>query len=314
MCNTYNMIKIGTEAYKIIQQSPNPKMAEKDYLECLILDTLFNNPYFLDNFVFAGGGSITKSYTFCRRIGQDIDLACADFEDIPDNRSGKQLQKFKKGFRTFVFDVLAPKINYIINTDSQFKIVTDRDWRALVNNEQYLASPTLHLLYTSKFGLDIGRLDIEIIPRVYKPDIITYRSVVPYSINQKIGDIPTVRYEQTFWDKVYALHSNAIADRPHTTHCFSRHYYDVAKLAPHVRLSETQDMLFDIEHHQQKYTSKNITPLGTTHNVQLLPENITANKLAQDYAGISSECSAPMETWTEIVSRLKQLNQNLKTL
>lgn len=73
-------------------------------------------------------------------------------------------------------------------------------------------------------------------------------------------------------------------------------------------------MLFDIEHHQQKYTSKNITPLGTTHNVQLLPENITANKLAQDYAGISSECSAPMETWTEIVSRLKQLNQNLKTL
>ena len=309
------MIKISNETYKIIQQMPNPKMAEKDYLECLILDMLFNDSYFQDNFVFAGGGSITKSYTFCRRIGQDIDLACADFDDIPDNRSGKQLQKFKKNFKTFVFDVLAPKINYIINTGNQFKIITDREWSALVNKEQYLASPTLHMLYTSKFSMDIGRLDIEIIPRIYKPDTITHRSVVPYSINQKIGDIPTVRYEQTFWDKVYALHSNAQSTKPHTSHCFSRHYYDVAKLAQHVQINETQNMLFDIERHQQKYTQKNIEPLKTTHNVQLLPSsNITTDKLAQDYSEITSESFDAMESWSDIVSKLKTLNQNLKTL
>lgn len=309
------MIKIGTETYKIIQQAPNPRMAEKDYLECLILDKLFNDPYFQDNFVFAGGGSITKSYTFCRRIGQDIDLACADFEDIPDDRSGKQLQKFKKGFKQFVFEVLAPKINYIINTGSQFKIITDREWSALVNTEQYLASPTLHLLYTSKFGTDIGRLDIEIIPRVYNPDTITYRSVVPYSINQEIGHIPTVRYEQTFWDKVYALHSNALADKPRTTQCFSRHYYDVARLSQHVALKETQNMLFNIEHHQQKYTTKGIAPLGSPKNVRLLPYNTrTTEKLGQDYNDILSEFTDTSETWHDIVLALQKLNINLKTL
>lgn len=58
MCNTCGMVKIGTETYKIIQQAPNPRMAEKDYLECLILDKLFNDPYFQDNFVFAGTAAL----------------------------------------------------------------------------------------------------------------------------------------------------------------------------------------------------------------------------------------------------------------
>lgn len=106
-----------------------------------------------------------------------------------------------------------------------------------------------------------------------------------------------------------------MADKPRTTQCFSRHYYDVARLSRHVDLNKTQDMLFNIERHQQKYTSKGIAPLGSPKNVRLLPNNPrTTEKLAQDYNDILSEFTGATETWQDIVFALQELNRNLKTL
>lgn len=308
------MIKISTDTYKAFQRTSNPRMAEKDYIECAILEELFNDPYISKQFVFAGGGSITKSYNFSQRIGQDIDLACADFEELPDEHSKKQLTNFKKRFKTFVFDVLKPKVNYIINQDQQFMIATDRDWRALENKEQFLSSPTLHVLYKSAFGPEMGHLCLEIIPRKYKENKIQHRSVVPYSIKQEMGDIPTVRYEQTFWDKVFALHSTAKTEMPRLRETFSRHYYDVARIADHVNLNETKEFLFDISNYQTKYTTKGIPPLTSTAEVELIPEDATLTRLGEDYAKISELFLKNPESWQSIIRNLIQLNNNLKTL
>lgn len=74
-------------------------------------------------------------------------------------------------------------------------------------------------------------------------------------------------------------------------------------------------MLFNIERHQQKYTSKGIAPLGSPKNVRLLPNNPrTTEKLAQDYNDILSEFTGATETWQDIVFALQELNRNLKTL
>lgn len=308
------MVKIGTGTYNILRKEPNPEMAEKDYLECLILDKLFSDAYICGNFVFAGGASLSKSYRMTNRIGQDIDLVCSDFDDIPDNHSRKQLDKFRKRFKATVFSDLKQKIGEVINKNQQFLIMTDGDWRGLKNTEQFMTSPTLHLMYKSEFSTNLGHLCIEIIPRKYPVSSITYSDVIPYSIGQSIGDIPTVRYEQTFWDKVYALHSNSVAARPHFNQFFSRHYYDVATIASRIDLPATWDMLLDIERHQAKYTLKHIAPLKSFNDVRLLPDADTLHKLGVDYAAADDRFLTARDDWNQIVHKLEKLNRKLKTL
>ena len=308
------MVKIGTGTYNILRKEPNPEMAEKDYLECLILDKLFSDAYICDNFVFADGASLSKSYRMTNRIGQDIDLVCSDFDDIPDNHSRKQLDKFRKRFKATVFSDLKQKIGEVINKNQQFLIMTDGDWRGLKNTEQFMTSPTLHLMYKSEFSTNLGHLCIEIIPRKYPVSSITYSDVIPYSIGQSIGDIPTVRYEQTFWDKVYALHSNSVAARPHFNQFFSRHYYDVATIASRIDLPATWDMLLDIERHQAKYTLKHIAPLESFNDVHLLPDADTLHKLGVDYAAADDRFLTARDDWNQIVHKLEKLNRKLKTL
>ncbi len=308
------MIKINPETILSFSRTNNPKMAEKDFLECAILDKLFQDEYIRTNFVFAGGASVAKSYNLTNRIGQDLDLACCNFTDIPDTRSKKKLNTFRKNFKNYVFDVVKPAINDIINQDSRFMIVTDRDWRVLENKEHFLSSPTLHLLYRSQFGSDMGHLCLEIIPRKYNPGVVSTCSVVPYSTQIPMGTIPTVAYQQTFWDKVYALHSNANARIPHFDDGFSRHYYDVATLAPFVNLAETYPMFQDIETYQAKYTTKDIAHVASPSDIVLLPDDNTLYRLADDYHSAADSFNAPRETWSEIVQMLKTVNRNINNI
>lgn len=307
------MIKISSDTYKIFQKTKNPILAEKDYLECLILDSLFNDNYIESNFAFAGGGSITKSYPMSQRIGQDLDLACSDFEEVPENRTKKQLNNFKKKFKEFVFDVLKPKINYIINQNQQFMIMTDKDWKVLKNEEQFISSPTLHILYKSAFGSEMGHLCLEIIPRKYPKEIITYRSVNPYAINQEIGHIPTVRYEQTFWDKVYALHSTTISETTQIRENFSRHYYDVVQLSSSVNMENTKDMLFSIVKHQEKYTTRGIN-LTEFKDVELIPNEEKLKKVSDDYDRMAKKYINNPNSWPFMLKKLIEINGKIKTL
>lgn len=308
------MVKINTEHYKIFQKTNNPIMAERDYLECAILEQLFENQYIESNFKFAGGGSITKAYNISQRIGQDIDLSCSEFEELPDDRSKKQLDRFRKTFKKFVFEVLKPKINYLVNKDQQFMLITDADWRKLENKEEFLASPSLHFIYKSQFCSGIGHLTLEIIPRKYDAEVINYRSVVPYSIKQEMGSIPTVRYEQTFWDKIYALHSIANMPNPHISQSISRHYYDVANMSEIVDLEKTKDMLFNIARYQEKYTTKNLKKLESPKEIVLIPNDTLLSKIATDYSSMSEQFLTNPESWQNLIRKLTILNQKINSL
>lgn len=308
------MIKINTETYKAFQNTANPKLAEKDYLECTVLDELFREPYFGDNFVFAGGGSITKSYKLCQRIGQDLDLSCQTFESLPDAPTKRELIKFKRRFKEYVFDDIKYKINAAINQSQQFMIMTDRDWHVLENKEQFMSFPTLHFLYKSAFDTSMGHICIEMIPRRYAPDTVRFRTVVPYSTGCAIGRIPTVRYEQTFWDKVYALHSVATGAVPRLRESFSRHYYDVAKISPRVNLGATGHMLADIESYQRRHTTKDVAPIMSMQNVQLIPDDTVLARLENDYCDLSRTSIQVPVPWASIICTLQKLNNKIKSL
>ena len=192
------MKEITSTVRRAINKTKNPRLAEQDYLECVVLDALFRDDYIFENFIFTGGATLSKSYNIGGRIGRDIDLGLVNFTDIPRDHTQKQLGKFKKSFKRFTFGELREKIAQIINADGRFEIITDHDWPSPENSERVASSPALHMLYQSEFGP--GHLCIEVMPRHYRPSCITCRALLPYSIDRPFSAIPTISYEQTFWD------------------------------------------------------------------------------------------------------------------
>ena len=312
------MEKLSATLYKAIQQLEKPKLAEKDILECQILKKLFEDKYIADNFAFSGGASLFKSYNMIQRQGPDIDLVCNDFQELGVQRSKKQLNNFKERFKNYVFDVIKPKINSIINQNQQFMIVSDRDWKLLSQNAgggiKLPSFPTLHLLYKSEFDGTLEHLSFEITPRKYDDVNINNQMIKPYSTGQAVANIPTVSYQQTFWDKIYALHTNAIIERPRSSGKFSRHYYDVSQIMPNMNLGKTQDLFINIAKYQNTYTTKQIEFPIDVQTIQLLPDEVILNKLEQDYIDMEKDFVGEHDSWTDIVKGLMQLNVKLKYL
>lgn len=290
---------------------PNPLDAERDYMECQILDTLFAAPSLRDNLLLSGGATITKSYHISYRISQDLDLIWTDFNDVPPDRSRRQLRRFKDRFKEFVFDQLRPGIHYAINQDLRFMITTDREWRALHSAKPQASFPTLHLLYKSMLNNSLNRICIEIMPRKYDPSAISFRKVVPYSLNAPTREIPMVIYAQTFWDKVFALHSIANGLSKHNNDFISRHYFDVAQMADMVNIGETYHLFQDTIAYQNIYTAKEFAPINNATEICLIPDAATLCGLATDYYAHNNLFIEPQPGWDKVVDKLQALKMRL---
>lgn len=285
--------------------------AERDYIECQILDTIFSDASLGDKLIFAGGATLTKSYNLCHRISRDLDLSCTEFTDIPIDRTRRQLQRFKDRFKEFVFDQLRTEINYVINQDKRFMIATDREWRVLHNPEQRVSYPALHVLYKSMLNQAFNYICIEIIPRKYSVSAISHQSATPYLIPGSTRAIPTVAYAQTFWDKIFALHSVANDTIPRDSTFFSRHYFDVAQMSDKINIDDTYHMFNDTVTYQMKYTTKNIVPVTNAADICILPRAPESTLLESDYVTHNGEFLATPPTWDGIIQKLLALKSRL---
>ena len=308
------MYDIDKSVCESFYDKQNPVMAEKDYLECVFLNKMFSEDFFNKSFIFAGGGTISKIYKIGSRIGQDIDLAFSDFEDLSCEHNTKTLNKFKNNFNNFVFEDLKPLLSEIFKDIGDFTIMTDKQIRASQTVKIGRALPTLYVFYSSNLNPKIQKcINIEFIARHYPKTLIEYHKVVPYALNEP-GEtkIPTVHFSQTFWDKVYALHTiNQIGViRPGLAH----HYYDVVNLAPNIELQKTQNMFKDIERYQQIYTTRKIAKIQNISSISLMPKSDDLQKLSKDYSNISGNFIRRPEPWQNIVESLQRLNTSIKTL
>jgi len=293
---------------------PNPLAAEQDYMECEILSTLFEDASAFETLVFAGGATLRKSYNICQRISHDIDLVTNEFEELPLARTRCRLKKHVACFKEFIFDVLMPRINYAINQDRRFMLSTDREWRALHNPEQQTSYPTLHILFQSDINKMFQHICIEIIPRKYDSKTIKYRAVQPYSTKEPMRVIPTVAYEQTFWDKMFALNSFSAIGMPKSNFFISRHYYDIATMMPFVNLADTKHMLQNTVLYQQIYTTKNITNIHSAKDLSLLPSPAVLRDLQQDYESMKDEFLTTPPLWSDIMDKLARLQMQCRQI
>lgn len=308
------MVRINTESYRAFLRCDNPRFAEQDWLECHLLSELFQDAYFAKNIVFTGGSTLTKSYHLSTRYNHDLDLTCTDFEDIPDNRSGKALNNFRNRFKEYVFDVIRPKINYVANQNKKFMILTDRDWRVLNDSTNIPSTPSLHFLYKSIHRPDVGYMCLEFIPRSYPASSITLCPITPYATHKTLGPIPTLCYSQTFWDKIFALHTMSLTTEDRVPLTCSRHYYDVANIADKVDLDTTQAMFNCTQQYQMKYTHKKISPIVSMADINLIPNMTVGKKLVTDYQNVLKMYAPHLPSWKDIMHKLMILNKRIQQL
>lgn len=305
------MQEITPKILAAINQNPHPQLAEKDFMECAVLASVFDDPYFADTCVYSGGGTLTRAYDISPRRNYDIDLAFCDFTsiDVTHPHTKKQLAAFRSAFRKLVFGKLYRHIESILNTNSELTIVTDAQYNLRPGQTP---APTLHILYPSHVHDGAGHLCIEFTPRTYAPEIIEVRTISPYSIKTPTVTIPTVRFEQTFWDKAYALHSYAHI-RPANFHpTVSRHYYDVATMAPHINIARTEHMLQNIASYQEKYTTRPVPHPGTPADLTLVPDAELCDIIGTDYAASCAAGILPPGNWRDIIQTLATLEQTFR--
>jgi len=309
------MYDINTDIYDAFRRQKNPFRAEKDYLECVILNRLFEEPYFYDNFIFTGGGTVSKIYKIGTRIGQDIDLAFRDFEDLPETRSTRKLTNFKIKFNDFVFDDLKPRVAKIMKDIGDFTIITDKQvLLTQTTGKRRSALPTLYIFYDSNLmPKNPMCIDLEFIPRHYRSEVIEYHSVVPYALQTPVSPkIPAVHFSQTFWDKVYALH--VIHQKGLMRSGLSTHFYDVVNLAPSVKMNQTQHMFKSIEKYQAIYTTRDIEPVEDICKLNLMPKTEDLTELEKDYSGMSNRFTGRPESWQDVVCALREVNMRIRNL
>lgn len=308
------MIRIDAGSYDLVKRAKSPFLAEKDMLECLILSELFKHPYFAKNVVFVGGSSLSKSYGFTQRVGSDIDLVFHNLPLLPYDRSRNQLKTYNKNFRKFVFDDIQRLTCSIINKDRQFLIINDRDLNTMNRRYDVESTPTLHIFYESKFQFGPGKISLEMGPRKYPENVMHNCPVTPYSTKKTLAYIPTVICEQTFWDKINALHMNAFIENPYCARSYSRHYYDVANMAGAVNLFYTHHLLNNTIKYQQVYTFRKNYTTDYSEGVTLIPNDNVLEQLGQDYVNMSDKFTISQKTWEGVVGILFSLQKRIRQL
>ena len=98
-----------------------PSIIEKDFWVCYLLDHLFNDSQFKNDFVFKGGTSLSKAFHVIERFSEDIDLILdwtkLDYSKMEPwkDRSKNQQDKFNKELNaaaaTYFKETLVPKLN-----------------------------------------------------------------------------------------------------------------------------------------------------------------------------------------------------------
>lgn len=309
------MYEVKREILDSFRLAQNPLSAERDYIECNILNQIFQFPYFCNNFVFTGGGTISKIYHMGNRLNQDLDLACFDFKEVAPTRSSGQLNKFKYRFRNYIFTELKEKIEPCLNEFGKFQIITDAQWHSEHPEMPKHSTSMLHIKYTSMVNQKLqDSIHIEFIPRHYSSDKIKFNSVTPYSIKESEVStrIPNIKFEQTFWDKIYALYS--INKNGVSRDGLSRHFYDVIHIVPYITLEETQNMFWDTVEYQNLYTTKNLQMPIKISGLDIIPNTENLRVLEQDYKAHKGQYLTPIIPWEFIMLGANQLQQKIRGL
>lgn len=306
----------------------NPAIIEKDFWVCWTLDYLFRESAFKDSFAFKGGTSLSKGFNFIERFSEDIDLIFDwrllgyGIEEPWEKRSNTKQDSFvsqiNEDAATFLRDKLMPEMQTYLDGQR----IEDTSLHIDKNDPQ-----TLRFFYPQSFSdnsiLQEIRLETGALA-AWTPT--TTARISPYIAEEfpEAFALPetfvlTVSPERTFWEKATILHKEAFRKNGRFPSRYSRHYYDLYKLA-HSDIKERAltdtNLLRNVVDFKMTFWRSNAAryDLCAPGTMRLMPPKEVLPLVRQDYASMRNMIFGEAPDFDELMTGIRELESEINDL
>ena len=305
------------------RRSTTPAVIEKDFWVTRTLGRLFQDKQLARILMFKGGTSLSKVYNVIQRFSEDIDLildwSVLSDEDPLSERSGTKQAKFNQALNEraqhYIQEELLGSVQSALGEVS--RVALERDDSYVINVAYPAAFPDDYL--RPEIRLEIGPLAawlpheehaIRSFASEAFPDLFTHPKC----------NVNVIAAERTFWEKATILHHEAHRSEgsPQPSR-YSRHYYDLARLAQ----TEFKDMaLQDLElleivvAFKQKFYPRGWAryDLARPGTLKLVPTGQVLASVEQDYRAMGNMIFGEMPSFDEIMSNIGALELEINAL
>ena len=308
-----------------IRKNLSPAIIEKDLLVCAILNYLFTECPWKDNLAFKGGTSLSKAFNLIERFSEDIDLILDwrivgyETKEPLAERSNTKQDALNKEFDVKTEEFL--KSTFIPKHKEDLKSLINRSLDISYENETIIIGYGND--YADESILHVIRLEIGAKAAWTPTEAVTIRPYIAEVYPEQFGNasvsVRTTTPERTFWEKATILHHEA--NRPDDLPVpprFSRHYYDVyrmAKLGILDRALEQSDLLeqvadFKAKFYPRKWAQYDLARIGT---LKLVPSEIHKEALKRDYAKMASMIYGERPDFDELMAEIAKIESKINS-
>lgn len=308
-----------------IRKNLSPAIIEKDLLVCAILNYLFTECPWKDNLAFKGGTSLSKAFNLIERFSEDIDLILDwrivgyETKEPLAERSNTKQDALNKEFDVKTEEFL--KSTFIPKLKEDLKNLINRNLDISYENETIIIGYGND--YVDESILHVIRLEIGAKAAWTPTEAVTIRPYIAEVYPEQFGNasvsVRTTTPERTFWEKATILHHEA--NRPDDLPVpprFSRHYYDVyrmAKLGILDRALEQSDLLervadFKAKFYPRKWAQYDLARIGT---LKLVPSEIHKEALKRDYAKMASMIYGERPDFDELMAEIAKIESKINS-
>lgn len=307
------------------EKGMHPAIVEKDFWVCWTLDYLFGESAFRDSFAFKGGTSLSKGFNLIERFSEDIDLIFdwrllgygidEPWEKRSNTKQDAFVRQINEDAASFLREELMPEMRayldgqHIANTSLRI----DRD-----------DPQTLRFFYPQSFSDDSILQEIRLETgalAAWTPT--TVACISPYIAEEFPGafaqpetSVLTVSPERTFWEKATILHKEAFRTNGRFPSRYSRHYYDLYKLAHSdvkTRALNDANLLKSVVDFKMAFWRSNAAryDLCVPGTLRLMPPKDSLLLIERDYASMRDMIFGDAPDFDELMLAIFELESDI---
>ena len=293
-----------------------PAVVEKDFWVTWVLDRLFRHPSLSCLLMFKGGTSLSKVYQLIERFSEDIDLILdwrvLQGEDPLAQRSKSSQERLNEAIneqaQAYIGGELLGIIKVALGDFCRCEIETTDPH---VINVGYPAAFSDHYL-RPEVRLEIGPL-ASWLPHETRTIHCYAAEIFPQVFERTECSVRVIKAERTFWEKATILHHEAFrpADKPQPPR-YSRHYYDLAKMAEssvkQAALADL-DLLSNVVEFKERFYPRGWAryDLAKAGTFRLVPEGHVLRAVGADYRAMTTMIFGDIPAFDAIMATLQKL-------
>ena len=306
----------------------NEAIIEKDFWACWTLRYLFNESPWNDSFAFKGGTSLSKGYGLIERFSEDIDLVL-DWRLLGYSKDEPWIERSKTQQRRFNDDINQKAVEFIEKI--MLPEIGDNFTKQLSEKQNVFISEdnphTICFIYPQSHDDDsiLNQIRLEIGPlATWTPS--RKIAITPYAAEKYPGlftepstSVLTVKPERTFWEKITILHREAYRTNGNFPSRYSRHYYDVEKLASteikKIAFSNI-DVLDQVVKFKSKFYPMNAAryDLAKPGTMKLIPSEENMKLLEKDYKRMQNMIYGNKLSFDVLMRKIEDLENEINQL